>query len=166
LSIQPGDTAIIPICYAPIEIIDTVYETKRDRDTVSIGRDCITMPFYYEAFGVEDSLISNGKCEVKIKSAITDLALKRISKLTIQPHPISIGSNQSRITFTLKESKNTEISLVQFMSGQKMQLFTLPNSPSGEYSMTLNVSEFHPGGYMLIIQADDERESLPIIIQE
>ena len=166
LSIQPGDTAIIPICYAPIEIIDTVYETKRDRDTVSIGRDCITMPFYYEAFGVEDSLISNGKCNVTIKSAITDLALKRISKLTIQPHPISIGSNQSRITFTLKESKNTEISLVQFMSGQKIQLFTLPHSPSGEYSMTLNVSEFHPGGYMLIIQADDERESLPIIIQE
>jgi hypothetical protein len=32
--------------------------------------------------------------------------------------------------------------------------------------MTLNVSEFHPGGDMLIIQADDERESLPIIIQE
>jgi hypothetical protein len=166
LSINPGDSAIIPICYAPIEIIDTVYETKRDRDTVSIGRDCITMPFHYEAFGVEDSLIANGKCQVTIKSAITDLALKRISKLTIQPHPISIGSNQSRITFSLKESKNTEISLVQFMTGQKMQLFALPNSPSGEYSMTLNVSEFHPGGYMLIIQADDERESLPIIIQE
>lgn len=166
LSIQPGDTAFIPICYAPIEIIDTLYETKRDRDTVFIGRDCITMPFYYEAFGVEDSLISNGKCDVTIKSAITDLALKRISKLIIQPHPISIGSNQSRITFTLKESKNTEISLVQFMSGKKTQLFTLPNSPSGEYSMTLNVSELHPGGYMLIIQADDERESLPIIIQE
>jgi hypothetical protein len=166
LLMAPGDTAIIPICYAPIEIIDTVYETNRDRDTVSIGRDCITMPFYYEAFGVEDSLIANGKCQVTIKSAITDLALKRISKLTIQPHPISIASNQSRITFSLQESKNTEISLVQFMTGQKQQIFVLSNAPSGDYSMTLNANDLNPGGYMLIIQADGERESLPIIIQE
>lgn len=166
IRIAPGDSAFIPICYAPIEIIDTLYETKRDRDTVSIGRDCITMPFYYEAFGVEDSLISNGKCDVKIKSAITDLSLKRISNLRIQPHPISIGANQSSIQFTLKESKKAEISLLQFMSGKKIELVIMPGAPSGDYSMSINVNELQPGGYMLIIQADDERESMPIIIQE
>jgi hypothetical protein len=166
MRIAPGDTAFIPICYAPIEIIDTLYDLSRDRDTVFIGRDCITMPFYYEAFGVKDSLISNGKCDVNINSAITDLSLKRISNVRIQPHPISIGSNQSSIVFTMKESLNAEIFLLQFMSGHKQTLFDLSNATSGEYFITINTTEVQPGGYMLIIQADDERESLPIIIQE
>jgi len=166
MRINPGDTAIIPVCYAPIDIIDTVYETKRDRDTVRIGRDCITIPYFYEAFGSEDSLIANGKCEVTIKSAITDLSLKRISGLSIYPHPISIATSQSLIQFRLRESKQAQIRLVHNMSGKQEQLFTLANAPGGEYSMTLHANDLIPGGYILIIQADDERECMPIIIQE
>jgi len=166
IRIIPGDTAIIPICYAPIDIIDTVYETKRDRDTVRIGRDCISLPYYYEAFGTEDSLIANGKCDVNIKSAITDLSLKRISGISIHPHPISIASHQTRVQFRLQESQQIRMSLVHSMSGKKEQLFMLANAPSGEYSMTINANELIPGIYIVVIEADDERESIPIIIQE
>ena len=165
LRIAPGKSMTIYACYAPIDIIDTLYDTRRDRDTIRIGRNCLSIPFIYEAFGIQDTLLSNGKCDVTVKSAIIDLSMKRISNPRIAPHPILQGS-QSRLSFSMQASSMARVTFVEPFSGRTEEIFMLKQAPAGEYSVDMNMKHFSPGSYFMVIYSDNEREMIPFIIAD
>ena len=166
LRLAPGASANVPVCYAPTEIIDTLYDIKRDRDTISIGRNCITLPFAYEAFGVQDTLIANGRCDVTVKTSVIDLSLKRIGNVNIAPHPISYGSLRSLLTFSMRESKSMSVRFIEALSGKEEILFSSHQVPGGDYAVSVNMHGFAPGMHVIVIQSDDEQEILPVIITD
>jgi hypothetical protein len=153
-------------CYAPTEIIDTLYDIKRDRDTIFLGRNCVSLPFAYEAFGVEDTLIANGKCEVKVKSSIIDLSLTRISHIGIAPHPVTHGSMQSQLSFSINAQSRLGITIIEPITGKSEQLFAWETAPIGEYAVGMDLQSWAPGTYMLLIESDNEREIIPFLIAD
>lgn len=165
LRIAPGKSATVLACYAPIDIIDTMYETKRDRDTIFIGRSCVSLPFIYEAFGTKETLISNGKCDVTIKSSIVDLSMKKIANIGIAPHPILHGS-QSRLTFSMQASAQLRVKIIEPMSGREEQMFMLNSAPAGDYSVDMDMKQHPPGTYVIVITSDNAREIIPCIIAD
>ncbi|MGA1277953.1 MAG: IgGFc-binding protein [Candidatus Kapaibacteriota bacterium] len=165
LRIAPGKSATVLACYAPIDIIDTMYETKRDRDTIFIGRSCVSLPFIYEAFGTKETLISNGKCDVTIKSSIVDLSMKKIANIGIAPHPILHGS-QSRLTFSMQASAQLHVKIIEPMSGREEQMFMLNSAPAGDYSVDMDMKQHPPGTYVIVITSDNAREIIPCIIAD
>jgi hypothetical protein len=165
LRIAPGKSVTIFACYAPIDIIDTLYDVNRDRDTIRIGRNCLSLSFIYEAFGVQDTLVSNGKCAVTVKSAIIDLSMKRVSNLRIAPHPILQGS-QSRLLFSMQASSIARGIIIEPMSGRTEEIFMLKEAPAGEYTVDMNMKQFGPGSYVIVVNSDNEREMIPFIIAD
>jgi len=166
LRIPPGSTVNVLACYAPTDIIDTLYDIKRDRDTVFLGRNCVTLPFAYEAFGIEDTLISNGRCDVTVKSSIIDVSVKRISHIGIAPHPITRGSMQSHLSFSMNAQSRLSIYIIEPITGKREQLFTLPSAPIGEYAVGMDLESWAPGTYIMVIESDNEREITPFMIAD
>ncbi|MFN5247530.1 MAG: IgGFc-binding protein [Ignavibacteria bacterium] len=166
LRIPSGATVNVLACYAPTEIIDTLYDIKRDRDTIFLGRNCVSLPFAYEAFGVEDTLIANGKCEVKVKSSIIDLSLTRISHIGIAPHPVTHGSMQSQLSFSINAQSRLGITIIEPITGKSEQLFAWETAPIGEYAVGMDLQSWAPGTYMLLIESDNEREIIPFLIAD
>ncbi|MFN4768236.1 MAG: IgGFc-binding protein [Ignavibacteria bacterium] len=166
LKIPPGSTVNVLACYAPTDIIDTLYDIKRDRDTIFLGRNCVSLPFSYEAFGVEDTLIANGKCDVTVKSSIIDLSLKRISQIGIAPHPITHGSMQSQLSFFMNAQSRLSIHIIEPITGKREHLFTLPSAPIGEYAVGMDLQSWSPGSYIMMIESDNEREIIPFLIAD
>jgi hypothetical protein len=147
LTLQPGDSGVITICYEPIDGEETI-----DFDSLVITRNCIPVRLDVRGLGIPTTLQGVTRCDVPVEVSIlrTAVALPMPASNTVT---LAVSKPISQATIRLINTAGIEV----------VRMTLPPGTPTR--AVRLDVSSVPDGLYVGLVEADGTTQTVPVVVR-